>query len=739
MSYKQRVLLYSETEATDIIDILSNDFDVFVTQDFNELNAYEQKYSPSVLILHINDADIVPLLKYITLNLNFLDVPTLLLSPLLEAKDEHSVLEMGVLEIIPHPDKLHLLATKVRNISHTFSQQSLYQHRLNALYVHTPVMMHSIDHEGKIVNVSDCWLRKMEYSRNEVLGRKSTEFLSESSMKKAVEVILPKFMQEGSVENVPYEFVTKSGKILNLLLSASAIRNDVGGIAHSFAVLFDQSEKITIENELFRKTSELEMIFNSVPSMMWLKDEQNIILRANKHAADTVSMSTDEIIGKNTYDLYPEMAAKYHADDLEVLRSGVPKLNIVEQYTPAGAPTGWVKTDKIPFFDPISHEQLVLVIATDVTETKSIEMAYLKSQERFQLAIQGSSVGIWDWFDVNKDKQYWSPRFYEMLGLKDNEISASLTNLRKLIHPHDRERTFAAINSHFDMEAPFEIEYRLEHSTLGFRWFLSKGQANFDDAGNPCRMVGTILDIHDRKINEQELAKKQEELVRSNQELEKFAFITSHDLQEPLRMISNYSELLQKKYAHSFDEKGLRYLSHLTNGGVKMQKMISGLLAYSRIQEQVALNLEDCDLRSVVKDILDSLVTEIENSRAKIEINGDANLKADSVQLVSILQNIISNAIKYRSDRPLEIDIDIGTNDLGWIQVMVSDNGIGFDQHYADKAFQLFHRLHGKDQYEGTGIGLAIVKKAVERHCGEVLLQSEKGKGTSVTVAFPVS
>lgn len=731
--------MYSETNATDIIDTLTADFDVFVTQDFNELHAYEQKYSPSVLILHIEDTDVVPLLKYIVLSLNFFDVPTLLLCPPLQAKNEMSALEMGIMDVVQYPEKLSVLPLKVRNISHAFSQQALYQHRLNALYVHTPVMMHSIDHEGKIVNVSDCWLRKMEYSRNEVLGRKSTEFLSETSLKKAIEEVMPVFLQEGSVENVPYEFVTKSGKTLNLLLSASAIRNEVGGIAHSFAVLFDQSEKITIENELFRKTSELEMIFNSVPSMMWLKDEHNIIVRANKHAADTVSISTDEIIGKNTYDLYPEMAAKYHADDLEVIRSGVSKLNIVEQYTPVGAPAGWVKTDKIPFFDPISHEQLVLVIATDVTETKSIEMAYLKSQERFQLAIQGSSVGVWDWFDVNKDAEYWSPKFYELLGYDDNELSANLSNFERLLHPHDRERTFAAVASHFAMEAPFEIEYRLKHKTFGYRWFLGKGQANFDDAGNPCRMVGTILDIHDRKINEQELAKKQEELVRSNQELEKFAFITSHDLQEPLRMISNYSELLQKKYAHSFDDKGLRYLSHLTNGGVKMQKMISGLLAYSRIQEQVALNLEDCDLRSVVRDILDSLVTEIENSRAKIEINGDANLKADSVQLVSILQNIISNAIKYRSDRPLEIDIAIGTNELGWIQVMISDNGIGFDQLYAEKAFQLFHRLHGKDQYEGTGIGLAIVKKAVERHGGEVLLQSEKGKGTSVTVAFPVS
>jgi PAS domain S-box-containing protein len=249
-------------------------------------------------------------------------------------------------------------------------------------------------------------------------------------------------------------------------------------------------------------------------------------------------------------------------------------------------------------------------------------------------------------------------------------------------------------------------------------------------------VLAAIIDITERRQGERALARQTRELQRSNAELEQFAYVASHDLREPLRMVASYTELLADRYRGRLDEKADKYISYAVNGAKRMQQLIDDLLSYSRIGTQ-GKPLQPTDASAVARRVMRAMKATMEQSGAEIVCDDLPMVLADETQFGQLLQNLISNAIKFRAeDRAPRIRIAAAARDGMWI-FSVEDNGIGIDEQYADRIFQMFQRLQGRGEYEGSGIGLAIAKKIVERHSGQIWFTSQQGRGTTFFFSMP--
>ncbi|MDP2268816.1 MAG: ATP-binding protein, partial [Deltaproteobacteria bacterium] len=219
------------------------------------------------------------------------------------------------------------------------------------------------------------------------------------------------------------------------------------------------------------------------------------------------------------------------------------------------------------------------------------------------------------------------------------------------------------------------------------------------------------------------------DLERSNKDLEQFAYVASHDLQEPLRMVASYTQLLAQHYEGRLDEKAKKFMDYAVDGAVRMQRLINDLLTYSRITTQ-GKPLENTDTHALLGEAISNLATLIAEKRAVITNDNLPTVKADASQLMQVFQNLLANAIKFQGENVPHIHVSAQDKGREWI-FAVRDNGIGIEMQYADRVFVIFQRLHTRQEYPGTGIGLAVCKRIVERHGGRVWFESEPGQGST--------
>jgi light-regulated signal transduction histidine kinase (bacteriophytochrome) len=257
----------------------------------------------------------------------------------------------------------------------------------------------------------------------------------------------------------------------------------------------------------------------------------------------------------------------------------------------------------------------------------------------------------------------------------------------------------------------------------------TSGRPILDSEGNLQGYRGINRDITDRKRADERLSELLDELQRSNKELEQFAYVASHDLQEPLRMISSYTQLLERRYKDALDDDANEFIAFAVDGANRMQRLINDLLTFSRIQTK-GRAFELVDLHAVVGHAQANLATAIDETSALITTEALPEVLGDEAQLISVFQNLIANAIKFRSDASPRICIcskDLGSS---W-EISVSDNGIGIHPDFCERIFIIFQRLHTREEYPGTGIGLALCKRIIERHGGRIWVQEKEPPGTT--------
>ncbi|MCC3422851.1 MAG: response regulator [Microcoleus sp. PH2017_01_SCD_O_A] len=242
-------------------------------------------------------------------------------------------------------------------------------------------------------------------------------------------------------------------------------------------------------------------------------------------------------------------------------------------------------------------------------------------------------------------------------------------------------------------------------------------------------------EISNRKRAESALLKSNQELARSNAELEQFAYVASHDLQAPLATIASYAQLLEKRYKDQLDSQAIKFITNIVQGCTRMQTLIDDLLEYSRVgRSQKPFELADCN--HVVQQAIANLQGAIRNDQAVVTYSELPEIMGDISQLVQLFQNLLSNAIKYRHDAPPTVHITASKQEENWL-FSVSDNGIGIAPQHQERIFQIFQRLHTQREYSGTGIGLAICQKIVERHGGSMWVESEPGQGSTFHFTLP--
>lgn len=357
------------------------------------------------------------------------------------------------------------------------------------------------------------------------------------------------------------------------------------------------------------------------------------------------------------------------------------------------------------------------------------------SNDRYTIVTKATNNIIWD-FDFKKQEVFWGEALTRLLGY-EQLLNHYMWWIDK-IHPEDRDRILKDFNNFIKNteKENWSAEYRIITQSGEIKYMFDRGYLLFNKKGKPIRMIGSMEDISERKKYENHLEelniqinKRIDELAITNAELEQFAYIASHDLQEPLRMVTRFLSEIERKYDNKLDEKGKQYIHFAVDGAQRMQVLILDLLEYSKVGK-FDQNREVIDLNLLLEEVAQYNEIALKENKASLtwkNLPTISNLKTP-IQLV--FQNLIGNAIKYHNPqipRKIEIShIDLGSK---W-QFCVSDNGIGINPIFFEKIFVIFQRLHPKQDYSGTGIGLAICKKIIEAQGGKIWLDSEEGKGS---------
>lgn len=376
----------------------------------------------------------------------------------------------------------------------------------------------------------------------------------------------------------------------------------------------------------------------------------------------------------------------------------------------------------------------------DVTSRHAAEDALRLSEERFQLAIDAANAGIWDW-DLASEQHHWSRRYFDLLGLKPGEIEPSREAFASLVHPEDLPAIDAAMRRHIKTREPLRVRHRMRHADGHWVHVRSRGQAIWDENGRAIRVAGSVEDISNRVRAEQQLREQAEELQRTNAELERYAFVASHDLQEPLRKIAAFGEMLQRGYADKLDDRGRNIVEVMIDGATRMQQLIRDLLRYSK-SSNAEMDIQPVDVAALIDDVERDLEMAIEESGASIVRRDLPVVRGDPVLLRQLFQNLVGNSIRYCGDTEPYVELSsehVERDGSAFWQIAVKDRGIGFSPEHAEKIFEIFQRLHSRTEYPGTGIGLALCHRIVERHGGVIRADGKPGEGACFHIELPAA
>lgn len=405
-----------------------------------------------------------------------------------------------------------------------------------------------------------------------------------------------------------------------------------------------------------------------------------------------------------------------------------------------------------------SEEELVgykAYISMQQDKVRNQESLLQETNELYKVAQEITHLGSWSW-DIVSNKMLWSDEMYRIYGLAPQSEEITFDRYISLIHPAYRENRIAEIRHSLKTQEAPNYTLRIVTPAGDEKALKGRGWVETNQKNETVRLHGTCQDItREYEMNRElvtlneTLSKKNFELQLINKELESFNYIASHDMQEPLRKIHVYVHRLLEDEEH-VTEKGKEYIQKAIASVTRMQKLITDLIIFSQATS-LNTSFERTELNKVIEDVRHSLSDQFEETKAKLHVDPLPHINAIPFQLNQLFTNIIGNAIKYRKeDAEPEISISsmlVDGRELnnpnasapGYLQILVTDNGIGFEPEQKEKIFDLFTRLHPKNQYSGTGIGLSICKKIVQHHNGFIEAESEKGKGSTFRILLPAS
>jgi len=622
-----------------------------------------------------------------------------------------------------------------------------------------------IDEEGMITKWNPRAEELFGWTTPEVMGKRLSDVIIPHHYRDAHQKGLTRFLVTGKStvlgKTIEIQALDKSGAELEVALRISpAVRQ---GRRHFIGFIRDISEQKrareeinklneTLEQRVAERTDALNKSIKEISDYKYALDESSIVAITNQkgiitHVNDNFckisKYSADELIGQD----HRIINSGYHPGEyIRNLWVTIANGKIWRGELRNKAKDGsiyWVDTTIVPFLDENGKPYQYVAIRADITERKQAEQAFQESQQLLRAIIDNSEAVIYV-KDLQGQYLMVNSRFLDVFHLDAGEV---LGRTDRALLPSEAADAVMELDRRVITAGGTLKEEELIPQDDGIHIYISVKSTIHDGAGKPYAVFGISTDITELKSVEEELHKLNEELenrinLRTEQletairEMEAFAYSVSHDLRAPLRGITGFASILEEEYSSKLDAEALRLTSVINNNALKMGRLIDDLLAFSRTSRQDIIKTT-ITTQSMVRDVTDELMNGVETSSIEWEVHPLPKIRGDIAAIRQVWVNLISNAVKYSGNRkPARIEIG-SYPDKGQIAFFVKDNGVGFDSRYKDKLFRVFQRLHSADQFEGTGIGLALVEKIVSKHGGTVWADGEPDNGACFSFSLP--
>lgn len=532
------------------------------------------------------------------------------------------------------------------------------------------------------------------------------------------------------LDGKPMNSDEKADKLAEAQKQMEALKSE---LAHERAARRQAEEKLLEEEGRFSS------ILDGLPLLVFVKDDKNNIVYLNQTAADSRGVRKEDMEGRSTYELYPDDAARYFQDDLEVIKSATPKIGIIEQVPTLTGEKRWVNTSKFPWRDKEGKIKGVLVTAFDITDIvhqqdereslmTSVAKALELSEERYSLAIKGSNDGVWDW-NLRTNEVFYSPRYKELLGYLDNEFANQFSSFENHVHPDDFPEVMERVKLHLEERIPYEAEFRMRHKNGEWSWFSARGQATWDKDGKPYRMSGSQRDITDRK--------------QAEQNVNEFFSTVSHELRTPLSAVKGSLRLIEGGLAGEISREARDLLDIALSSCERLIRLVNDILDLRKLEAgRLDLKIKGVDSSLLIDEVLQGLAPYAQSHEVdliKEDSRSSIKVEADHDRLVQVLTNLVGNAIKF-SGKGASVKVRVESPDSDHARFSIEDNGPGIPEDKQHLLFMKFKQLDASDsrRQDGTGLGLAICKAIVGQHHGKIGVESQEGKGSKFWFELPL-
>jgi PAS domain S-box-containing protein len=599
--------------------------------------------------------------------------------------------------------------------------------RYRDIFEHTGAATAILDKDARIRQTNTEMKKILDYKGNEIEGRKLADFLTETESSRISGYLSGVASGRGFVpDQVETRFVRRDGSGVDVLLTIAGAGEN-GGIVVSF---LDITEKKNIERSLREARIFAETIIANVPEVVYSLDRSLRPTYISPKSRDLFGYDPGEFLSHP--DLWEQIV---HEDDRSALRQVIDRIHEGRPYTVEvrmvrkDGTVRWVHNSGSPTRDASGAVVRVDGSFTDITDRKQAE-----KERSFLASIVESSDATIVGKTLDGTIVSWNSGAERNTGYRADEVIGK--NISLLI-PESRkgemEMILDKIRQGERMEHFETQRVRKDGSVMDVSLTISPIT---NPAGQIIGASSIGRDITRRKEAEAQLRSYARDLKSRNEELEQFAYVASHDLQEPLRMVASYVQLLQRRYEGRLDEDADEFIHYAVDGASRMQMLINDLLALSRVSTR-GKPFAETDTEDLLDQTLRSLKIQIEEHDAVVTHDPLPVVMADSSQLSQVFQNLISNAIKFHGLDAPRVHVTARQSGDEWL-FAVKDNGIGIEPQYFDRIFVIFQRLHSKAEYPGTGIGLAICKRIIERHGGRIWVASEPGEGSTFFFTIPI-
>lgn len=609
---------------------------------------------------------------------------------------------------------------------------------LAATFKSSPVPIIITEYQTQIIrDVNQHFLELTQFSREDLIGHLPAEvpgFVQRNKLNQfAVEL-----ERNGLIQGYETQLWRKDGTTVDALVSSAIIH--LNKKPHVLSYIFDYSSRKRMENELRNSEAKFYSIFHHSPVALVLTDIEGTIQDVNQSLIQAGGYSREALVGKKAVDLGLYVSISDREKLLtDVLEHGTAPYREI----PFRIANGEIREAIISCtMLHVNQEKFLLSFIMDVSRLREVE-SKLRMNEQTYRALASNVPGVVFRFHLSKDKPFYFSYLSEKLNTlygRNLPLDCTQAQLLQCVPENEQERFLNSLGDAFADQKPWSYDGHMLCGDGSLRWIA--GRATPSIYGEELIYSGILIDIHDHKLIQEEmvtvnenLKAKAEELEASNKELERFAYVASHDLQEPLRMVSSFVKLLEKKYADTLDDTGKEYIHYAVDGALRMKQLIDDLLQYARVgtnQDQQ----EDIDLNEVLTEIT-NLFPPFHTGKALLEWKPLPLVWGRRFQIAQLLQNLVGNAIKYNQQVPARVNVWAEENDQFHL-IHVKDNGIGIEPADQQRIFDVFTRLHGSGStYTGSGIGLSICKKIAEKHGGRIWVSSQPGQGSTFSFSLP--